>query len=63
LYSFDIYNIPAIDNQTNFNGSLLTSSKRKPLSFIRGVLNKHNLEILQNADSSLTKPIFFSAKF
>ena len=35
LYSFDIYNIPAIDNQTNFTGSLLTSSKRKPLSFIR----------------------------
>lgn len=63
LYSFDIYNIPAIDNQTNFTGSLLTSSKRKPLSFIRGVLNKHNLEILQNSDSTLAKPIFFIAKF
>lgn len=63
LYNFKIYNIPVLDNQTNFTGSLLTSSKKKPLSFIAGVLNKHNIEILQNADDSLSKPIIFCAKF
>lgn len=63
LYLLKIYNIPVIDNQTNFNGSLLTSNKKKPLSFISGVLNKHNIEILQNAEDSLNKPIIFCVKF
>lgn len=57
----DIYNIPAMDNQTNFTNSLLTSVKKKPLSFLAGVLNKHNIELLKN--NSLDRPIFFTVKF
>jgi hypothetical protein len=37
--------------------------KKKPLSFVSGVLNKHNLEILKNSDSSFNKPILFVLKF
>lgn len=63
LYNYSLYNLPIIDNQTNFTASLLTSVKGKPLTILAGVLNKHNLEILKDANVSLSKPLLFVAKF
>lgn len=63
LYNYSLYNLPIIDNQTNFTASLLTSVKEKPLTILSGVLNKHNLEILKDSNASLNKPVLFTAKF
>lgn len=37
--------------------------KTKPFRFVRGVLNKHNLSLLQNQTLNLNKNIIFTGKF
>lgn len=63
LHNYSLYNLPIIDNQTNFTASLLTSVKHKPLTILSGVLNKHNIEVLRDVNTTLNKPILFTAKF
>ena len=57
------YNLNAVDNRTNYESNVVLGMKKKPLSFVSGVLNKHNLEILKNSDSSFNKQILFVLKF
>lgn len=57
------YFFPRLDERTHYASSLAVSKNKKPLTFVAGVLNKHNLESLKNASTELNKPIFFTAKF
>lgn len=57
------YFFPRLDERTHYASSLAVSKNKKPLTFVAGVLNKHNIESLKNASTELNKPIFFTAKF
>jgi len=61
--NFGFYDFSPIDDSMNFSSNLLDSIKIKPLRFIRGVLNKHNIDILQSSNFDLRKNIIFVAKF
>lgn len=52
-----------IDYTGQFSRNILDSTKRKPLVFLAGVLNKHNIELLKTMDETSDKPILFTAKF
>jgi len=58
-----VFMMPKIEDRTTYDSSILQSVKKKPLSFISGVLNKHNIAVLKQSNGTLDKPIFFSAKF
>ncbi|MBL0271444.1 MAG: hypothetical protein IPP99_22855 [Chitinophagaceae bacterium] len=57
------YDFSPIDDSMNFASNLLDSVKTKPFRFVRGVLNKHNLSLLQNQTLNLNKNIIFTGKF
>jgi len=57
------YNINAVDSRTNYESNVVLGLKKKPLSFVSGVLNKHNLEILKASSDNFDKPILFVLKF
>lgn len=57
------YDFSPIDDSMNFASNLLDSVKTKPFRFIRGVLNKHNLDVLKHAKPGFKKNIFFVGKF
>lgn len=57
------YDNQKLDDTSKFASNLIVSTKNKPLQIINGVLNKHNLNILQNADDSFDKSILYVAKF
>ncbi len=57
------YDFSPIDDSMNFASNLLDSVKVKPFRFIRGVLNKHNVDILRHSSDNFKKNIFFVAKF
>lgn len=57
------YDFSPIDDSMNFASNLLDSVKVKPFRFIRGVLNKHNIDVLRHSGDNFKKNIFFVAKF
>lgn len=57
------YDFSPIDDSMNFASNLLDSVKTKPFRFVRGVLNKHNLSLLQDQTLNLNKNIIFTGKF
>lgn len=57
------YNCNSIDMHNNYESNVVLGIKKKPLSFVAGVLNKHNLEILKNSTDSFNKPVMFVLKF
>lgn len=57
------YDFSPIDDSMNFASNLVESVKNKPFRFIRGVLNKHNINLLQTASTNLNKNIIFVPKF
>lgn len=67
--SFTFYDFALIDDTSNFNANVLDSVKRKPLQFLKGVLNKHNIDLLLKFDetavggTNLDKNIMFIPKF
>jgi hypothetical protein len=56
------YNLNTIDDTSDYSKNLVESVKKKPLSILKGVLNKHNLALLRDANVG-DKPIFFVSKF
>lgn len=58
------YDFPQLDETANVAANLLENYNRKPLRFVVGVLNKHNLNVLQsNTTENVAKPIIFVPKF
>ena len=57
------YNLTFLDERTNYASNVLVSCKRKPISILSGVLNKHNIDILKNSPDTFNKPILFVLKF
>ena len=57
------YDFSSLDDSMNFAANIIESIKTKPIKFIRGVINKHNFDILKNENKKLTKNILFVAKF
>lgn len=57
------YDFPLVDLTYDVTMNMLENvNSVRPLTLIRGTLNKHNLELLRN-NTDLSKPIFFVAKF
>ena len=56
------YNLNTIDDTSDYSKNLVESVKKKPLSILKGGLNKHNLALLRDANVG-DKPIFFVSKF
>lgn len=57
------YNNSVLDNTIKFSSNVLDSIKVVPFTFIKGTLNKHNVELLLNSTQPLKKNIFLTAKF
>lgn len=57
------YNNSILDNTIKFSSNVLDSVKVVPFTFIKGTLNKHNVELLLNNTQPLKKNIFLTAKF
>lgn len=57
------YNNSILDNTIKFSSNVLDSVKVVPFTFIKGTLNKHNVELLLNSTQPLKKNIFLTAKF
>ena len=57
------YNNSILDNTVKFSSNILDSVKVLPFTFIKGTLNKHNLDLLINSSESITKNIFLTTKF
>lgn len=58
------YDFPQLDETANVAANLLETYNRKPLRFVVGVLNKHNLNVLQaQTTNDVNKPIIFVPKF
>ncbi len=56
------YNYNLIDDTSDFSSNLVESTKKKPLTIIQGVLNKHNLDTFKN-NFEINKSIIFLLKF
>lgn len=52
---------PILEDTYSVNSSILEQAQTRPLTFVCGLLNKHNLEVL-NSDSTLDKPLLFNLK-
>lgn len=59
----ETYDNKKLDDTSKFASNLIISTKNKPLQLLNGVLNKHNISILQNADEDFNKSVLFVAKF
>mgnify|MGYP002079125815 CR=1 FL=1 len=57
------YNNSMLDNTVKYSSNVLDSVKVVPFTFIKGTLNKHNLEIMLNSTEPLKKNIFLTSKF
>jgi hypothetical protein len=57
------YNNSNLDNTVKFSSNILDSNKIKSFTFIKGILTKHNLDILLNSGEPLNKNIFLTTKF
>lgn len=57
------YDFNLLDDTTDYASNLLESVKVKPLTFLNGVLNKHNIEVLKELSDENIKPILFVSKF
>jgi len=57
------YNNSILDNTIKFSSNVLDSVKVVPFTFIKGTLNKHNVELLLNSTQPLKKNIFLTTKF
>lgn len=53
--------LPIFEDTYSVNSSILEQHQARPLKFIKGTLNKHNVELLQ-ANENLEKPILFVLK-
>lgn len=56
------YNYNLLDDTSDFSANLVESNKKQPLTLLLGVLNKHNLNLIQSKEI-ITKPLFFITKF
>lgn len=56
------YDFELLDDTSDFAANLIESVKNKPLTFMGGILNKHNIEILSKS-TDLKKPLLFVCKF
>lgn len=56
------YNYTLLDDTSDFSANLVESTKKKPLTIIQGVLNKHNLDIIKK-NTSIKKSLLFITKF
>lgn len=63
LRSFNYYDFLLLDDTSNFAANLIDSLKKKPLNILKGVLNKHNLELLKLDIHDFEKNILFIPKF
>lgn len=50
-HNFSFYDFDQVDDLSNFAANLAQENSPKPLMFIRGVLNKHNIDMLQTTDA------------
>lgn len=57
------YNNSILDNTIKFSSNVLDSIKVVPFTFIKGTLNKHNVELLLNSTQPIKKNIFLTTKF
>ena len=57
------YNNSILDNTVKFSSNVLDSVKVVPFTFIKGTLNKHNMELLLNSNQPIKKNIFLTTKF
>lgn len=52
------YDYDSIDDLSNFAANIAQCNNNKPLLFVRGILNKHTLELFANTKNSLPLPNF-----
>lgn len=52
-----------LDDTVKYSANALDSVKVVPFAFIKGTLNKHNLDVLVNSDQPISKNIFLTTKF
>lgn len=57
------YNNSMFDDTIKYSANALDSVKVVPFTFIKGTLNKHNVDLLINSKESLEKNIFLTTKF
>lgn len=57
------YDFSPVDDSMNFASNLVDSVKTKPFHFLRGPLNKHNVDLLQNNKENLDQNILFTGNF
>jgi len=48
IASTSFYDYDQVDDLSNFAANIAQQNTNNPISFIRGTLNKHNVEVLQN---------------